>query len=345
MFNKYEIDPYVDEFIKSPADYLNKIMDKYEIENSANNFTSLKEEFFKVYVKNDRVLGKTNIDEVVNNFKKKEESKKKTSDKKTKSKNGEVTKDEVLFSGIISIDGHYLKSVISKEGKSDTKFVFSFFYEDDLVISFKEKNDIESFKNRVKSNDFQNIYNEYVGKFKNPNYDLNEKFKSIDEGEKINFNEIHIEKVPAKSFKKASKDADDEVNETTLDYGTHMHALLEIIDFDNLNLDIIKNNYERNKIEKVVSLVNELKVQNTKIFKEYQFIDDINNTSGIIDLLLVNDDKTIVIDYKLKNIDDPSYINQLKTYKDAMKNIFKKEVNETYLLSINDGILKEVKCE
>ena len=62
-------------------------------------------------------------------------------------------------------------------------------------------------------------------------------------------------------------------------------------------------------------------------------------------MLLVSDNKTIVIDYKLKNIDDPLYINQLKTYKDAMKNIFKKEVNETYLLSINDGILKEVKCE
>ena len=345
MFNKYETDPYVDEFIKSPTDYLNKIMDKYEIENSVNNFTSLKEEFFKVYVKNDRDLNRTSIDEVVHNFKNKEELKKNTGDKKTKSKNGEVTKDEVLFFGIISIDGHYLKGVVSKEGKADTKFVFSFFYEDDLVISFKDKNDIESFKNRVKSNDFQNIYNEYVGKFNNPNYDLNEKIKSIDEGEKINFNEIHIKKIPVKSFKKASKDADDEVNETTLDYGTHMHALLEIIDFDNSNLDIIKNNYERNKIEKVVNLINGLKSENTKIFKEYQFIDDVNNTSGIIDLLLVNDNKTIVIDYKLKNIDDPLYINQLKTYKDAMKNIFKKEVNETYLLSINDGILREVKCE
>ena len=76
------------------------------------------------------------------------------------------------------------------------------------------------------------------------------------------------------------------------------------------------------------------------IYEEYEFMYEEDNTltHGIIDLLLEFDDKCIIIDYKLKNVDDDAYIKQLNGYKKYIESITNKNT-ETYLYSIIDGIL------
>ena len=82
---------------------------------------------------------------------------------------------------------------------------------------------------------------------------------------------------------------------------------------------------------------------NSKIYKEYEFIYKNNNIikRGIIDLLIENDKEFIIIDYKLKNIDDPLYDKQLLGYKDYIKTKTNKKVS-CYLYSIMDSKFREV---
>ena len=91
-------------------------------------------------------------------------------------------------------------------------------------------------------------------------------------------------------------------------------------------------------------LVNKLNItKETKIYKEHEFIskkDDIEY-NGIIDLVLENNNNVIVVDYKLKNIDDEKYLEQLKIYYDYLKTIFDKEI-KVYLFSILNKELREI---
>ena len=82
-------------------------------------------------------------------------------------------------------------------------------------------------------------------------------------------------------------------------------------------------------------------INNAKIYKEYEFIDSKNNTNGIIDLLLVYQDKVVIIDYKTKNIDDEKYNKQLEVYKDFVKQKYDLPIY-TYLYSIVSSTSKEV---
>ena len=81
-----------------------------------------------------------------------------------------------------------------------------------------------------------------------------------------------------------------------------------------------------------------------KFYKEYEFIyEEENNTyHGIIDLMIEYDDEIIIIDYKLKNIDDENYRKQLNGYKSYIEKLTKKNVS-TYLYSIMDSVFLEVK--
>ncbi|MBQ9181957.1 MAG: UvrD-helicase domain-containing protein [Bacilli bacterium] len=125
-----------------------------------------------------------------------------------------------------------------------------------------------------------------------------------------------------------------------MEYGTHLHSILENLDFNNPNFDFI-NEFEVNKIKKFLS--NKIFNGVINIYKEYEFIyeeDGIEN-HGIIDLLLEYKDSFKIIDYKTKSIDDKNYINQLNGYKNYISSITNKKV-EIYLYSIIDGILKKL---
>ena len=128
-----------------------------------------------------------------------------------------------------------------------------------------------------------------------------------------------------------------------MEFGTHIHYLLELIDFKKPNLNNIDNFYK----EKINNFLNQDILKNIKeanIYKEYEFIDEINNESyhGIIDLMLEYNDHIDIIDYKLKNIEDKAYINQLNGYKNYIEKKLNKKTN-IYLYSILENRVEEVK--
>ena len=108
-------------------------------------------------------------------------------------------------------------------------------------------------------------------------------------------------------------------------------------------LSNIKDKFIINKINKFISSDIMKNIKNAKIYKEYEFIYNIDNIKyhGIIDLMNVYDDHIDIIDYKLKNISDIEYKKQLNIYKEYISSITNKKVH-TYLYSIIDNILTEV---
>lgn len=86
---------------------------------------------------------------------------------------------------------------------------------------------------------------------------------------------------------------------------------------------------------------NDLKL--VKTYHEFEFIYKENNIKyhGIIDLILEFETEIKIIDYKLKNIKDKTYLKQLKGYQKYLEQISNKKV-EVYLYSIVDHNLEEI---
>ena len=127
-----------------------------------------------------------------------------------------------------------------------------------------------------------------------------------------------------------------------MEFGDYLHYLLELIDFKNPDLKDIDNFYK----EKINNLLNQELLKNIKeanIYKEYEFISENDNETyrGIIDLMLEYKDHIDIIDYKLKNIEDNAYQEQLNGYKNYIEKTLNKKVN-IYLYSIMDNIIKKM---
>ena len=132
-----------------------------------------------------------------------------------------------------------------------------------------------------------------------------------------------------------------------MDFGTKIHEVLELMNFKENNLD--KFNVEDSIKDKINKFLNTKLIQdnlNSNIYKEYEFIYDEDNEKlhGIIDLLIENEDKMIIVDYKLKNIDDSNYDKQLNGYRKYIKEKTNKETY-CYLYSILDEKYREINYE
>jgi len=159
-----------------------------------------------------------------------------------------------------------------------------------------------------------------------------------DANEKIEFlkNDIPNKELTSTHFSKTISTLIDKSTKEKLEFGEYMHYLFEITDFKNPNLDIIDPKYR----EYISSFLNSgIDFKGANIYKEYEFIN--NEAHGIIDLLLEYNDKVIIIDYKLKNIEDDAYLEQLNGYKTYIGNKLKKPV-EIYLYSIIDKFLNNL---
>ena len=120
-----------------------------------------------------------------------------------------------------------------------------------------------------------------------------------------------------------------------------MHSILENIDFKNPNFEDIRDDFYKTK---VINFYNQLEdIDNSNVYQEYEFKYEQDNTKyhGIIDLMLEYPEYIKIIDYKLKNVNDEAYTQQLTGYKKYVEKISGKSVN-VYLYSILDERLEEV---
>ena len=125
--------------------------------------------------------------------------------------------------------------------------------------------------------------------------------------------------------------------------GLNIHEILEYLDFKNYKEDI--NNYDisnffKEKIEKMFEMPFMEDIESSKIYKEFEFFDE--DSHGIIDLLIEKEDKFIIVDYKLKNIEEDYYENQINGYVNYLKKITNKDI-EGYLYSLIESRYKKIK--
>ena len=161
----------------------------------------------------------------------------------------------------------------------------------------------------------------------------------IRDDEYLNVSELNIEEPSLEEVKYSKEQNKLITNEQKelYEFGNKIHSIMENIDFENPNYNVDLPNIYIEKIKKFfkTSLFNE-KIIN--VYKEYEFID---NNQGTIDLILEYENVIRIVDYKLKNIDDESYKNQLLGYKKYIEKISDKKV-EIYLYSILNEELREI---
>ena len=148
---------------------------------------------------------------------------------------------------------------------------------------------------------------------------------------------IDIQKEEEKSFSKKNIHITSKEEQDRLDYGKKVHELFELTDFHNTSNLTGKNR------EIITNFLDKVNIDNTDIYKEYEFIYEEDNTTyhGIIDLMLVYKDNIKIIDYKLKNISDEAYLKQLNGYKDYIEKRFNKPTN-IYLYSVTNNTLEKI---
>lgn len=119
-------------------------------------------------------------------------------------------------------------------------------------------------------------------------------------------------------------------------YGVHLHKILEFLDFKNPDYQGI----EDTMIPKIKKFISSDFIQNNldaKFYHEYEFVyhSEGKKIHGIIDLMIETENEIIIVDYKLKNIEDTAYNKQLNGYQKIIENRTSKCVT-TYLYSILD---------
>ncbi len=118
-------------------------------------------------------------------------------------------------------------------------------------------------------------------------------------------------------------------------FGLLIHETLEYLDFKNPNLNLIEDDFIKEKISKFLNNPVLSDITDATIYKEYEFIYNNENKEyhGIIDLMIEHQNKIDIIDYKLNNIKDENYLKQLNGYKTYIETLTNKEVS-IYLYSI-----------
>lgn len=195
---------------------------------------------------------------------------------------------------------------------------------DDKIDNFKTKIDIDSLNisklyNNVKIDNYQS-------KLSNSGVILEKQILNTFE------NSIQNEK-----FSKNIHSLISYKDKQNMEYGIKFHEILEMIDFKNPSLDVIKDVFMKNKIIKFLNNDILKNLDDATIYKESEFMYEKDNIlyHGIIDLMIERNDTIDIIDYKLMHTTDDAYLKQLNGYKEYIKNIKCKKVN-IYLYSIID---------
>lgn len=218
-----------------------------------------------------------------------------------------------------------------------------------LLFGHKITNSV-SYKMPYKSDSFLKIYelasleNKYVEEYKLSDKPLTLKLK---EEKTYSPLDIQIHKISAFSEinekKKASKEVV-KVDESLLQFGNDVHALLEGLDFSNKDTSYIKDYKFRKIANNVINSELFKGIKNEQVRHEFSYYDKKNNVNGVIDCLIIKENEIDIIDFKLKNIAEEDYDKQLKTYKAYISSISNKQI-KMYLLAALTGEIREVKDE
>ena len=162
---------------------------------------------------------------------------------------------------------------------------------------------------------------------------------------KLDVNELNINSsiLQNNQFSKVKYNVINNKEYNLLHTGIKIHSIMEYIDFYNYDESLIEDKFIRSKINKFMKSDILKNISNAKIYKEFEFkyTRDNNVFNGIIDLMIEHDSYIDIVDYKLKNIDDEKYKDQLYGYRDYIKEIYTKDVN-IYLYSILDERIEKL---
>lgn len=128
---------------------------------------------------------------------------------------------------------------------------------------------------------------------------------------------------------------------SNIELGNQVHEQLEFINL--FDLDKLIDERDGELRVALSSIKNSSLLDGmTNYYPEFQFkiIED-GELNGIIDLLVETEDKFIIIDYKLNNIEKVEYESQVMTYVNYIQSITSKKV-EGFLLSLMSGSVKKV---
>ncbi len=159
----------------------------------------------------------------------------------------------------------------------------------------------------------------------------------------INVNELEIAKetIERTRYSKDILHLSTKEEREKMDFGTKVHQVLEQLNFKEPKLEYVPENIRR----KVEAFFNSSLVKeniNSNFYPEYEFVDTTENTHGIMDLVIEQEKKIIIVDYKLKNINDENYDKQLNGYRKILNKKTNKQV-ECYLYSIIDEMFRKIK--
>ena len=218
-------------------------------------------------------------------------------------------------------------------------------YNDDKLVNINDRLKYRSFLDIVNT-----IKNEFEGKVKSIS-DLSFVTKDYQKVKDIKLNNYDSSPLPIKEVSieynsltenKFSKNSNKLLTKEELyivNKGLDVHYAFEVTDFKNPNFNIKYGEYVKRFLD------NDLfkNVKDAKVFKEYEFMYEENNSKyhGIIDLMLMYKDHVDIIDYKLSNIDDSNYMKQLNGYKNYISEKTGLSIN-TYLYSIEKDEFKIV---
>ena len=196
-----------------------------------------------------------------------------------------------------------------------------------VLLPYEEKIEIDVLKDYIYSNKKTNL-------------------ECLRTNEVINVEELNI--VPdEQKMRKFSKDTLSLISkdeQEKMNVGTRVHEILEEIDFKNFDVSTLDaNDFVKEKISSFLNQKLICEHIDDKMYKEYEFtyLEDDIYMHGIIDLMIECSDKIIIIDYKLKNIDDSMYDRQLNGYRDVISKKTNKDVY-CYLYSIIDEKFREI---
>ena len=153
-----------------------------------------------------------------------------------------------------------------------------------------------------------------------------------------------LDEVESKSFSKKNHEVISKNQYELMKLGTMVHEYLEFFDFKNPCIEKIENKEVQKIMKRLLQCSIFHNIDKAKVYQEYEFIDEEGNQElhGIIDLMLVYDDHIDIIDYKLSNIYDDDYDEQLNGYYKYIQKKTDKKVH-LYLYSLISGEYREVK--